>query len=78
MRKAQACILLSFLAITLLAAAGRVVRLTNDPDSVGYEREVDWQLFFFAIAELPYLVVGLVTALALEHLYAQRKLAAER
>lgn len=37
------------------------------PDLVGYEKEWDWQLLFFSLEKLPFLIILLVLILLIEY-----------
>ena len=37
------------------------------PDAVGYERDWSWQLFFFSLVRLPFLILVLGALLYVEH-----------
>jgi hypothetical protein len=61
----MATVMVWFVA-TISYAAWYVSSRTSLPQAVGYERQWEWQLFFFALTRLPLLLVVLALVLWLE------------
>ncbi len=59
-------IIFVWLILTVGMAYSYVAERINIDDAVGYEKEWDWQLFFFCITRLPILLAGLFLALWVE------------
>jgi hypothetical protein len=55
-----------------------IVSRVNLPGAVGYEADWSWQLFFFGLVRLPFLMAGLVVVLCLEHILWSRGRGARR
>ena len=68
--------------VWLLGVAGYaytyIVSRVTSPSAVGYETEWSWQLFFFSLVRLPFLIAGLVAVLCLEHVLWSRGRRARR
>ena len=63
----------AWVLITMSYAYIYVTTILSHPGLEGYEAEWNWQLFFFGIVRLPWLIVGLVIIILLENKLIKNK-----